>query len=339
MSIRNLVLIPILLLVIATGAYAQDSAAWMNNPYASAGTAAPNTPELTPSANGEGITLAHAKESFTTLSLKDSELNPEAPMAGGTEEQPEFIRELIQVQWRPRDPIYLYVIRPRGVKKPPVVLYLYSYPTETDRFTDDAYCRRLVRGGSAAVGFVSAFTGQRADHHAPAQWFVSQLQEALATSVHDVQMVLNYLDTRGDLDMTRVGMFGQGSGGTIAILAAAADPRIKALDLLDPWGDWPDWLAKAVLVPETQRANFLQPEFLAKVAPLEPLHYLPELKSRRLRMQFVDNDGNTPKEVVAKMEATAPGSAKLVDYPDRPTMLSVSSGGQLFAWIAEQLKN
>jgi cephalosporin-C deacetylase-like acetyl esterase len=73
--------------------------------------------------------------------------------------------------------------------------------------------------------------------------FLSELQECLATSAHDVQMVLNYLAARGDLDMSRVGMFGQGSRAGIAILASAADPRIKVLDVLDPWGDWPTWIS------------------------------------------------------------------------------------------------
>jgi len=45
--------------------------------------------------------------------------------------------------------------------------------------------------------------------------------------------------TRGDIDMDHVGMWADGSGAAIAILAASVDPRIKALDLLDPWGDWP----------------------------------------------------------------------------------------------------
>ena len=62
------------------------------------------------------------------------------------------------------------------------------------------------------------------------QWFVSELQEAVVKSVHDVQMILNYLSTRGDLDLNRIGMFGQGSGGTIAILVASVDPRIKAIN-------------------------------------------------------------------------------------------------------------
>jgi cephalosporin-C deacetylase-like acetyl esterase len=57
------------------------------------------------------------------------------------------------------------------------------------------------------------------------EWFISELQESLATSAHDVQMVLNYLASRNDLDMSRVGMFTAGSGANIAILASAVDAR------------------------------------------------------------------------------------------------------------------
>ncbi len=59
------------------------------------------------------------------------------------------------------------------------------------------------------------------------EWFVSELQESLVESTHDVQMIINYLSTRGDLDMDRVGMFGQGSGGAIAILAAPWTRELK----------------------------------------------------------------------------------------------------------------
>jgi len=75
-------------------------------------------------------------------------------------------------------------------------------------------------------------------------------------------MILNYLEKRGDLDMDRVGMFGQGSGGAIAVLAAQADTRIKVLDLLNPWGDWPDWLKNSPHVPEDERAAYLNDHLL-----------------------------------------------------------------------------
>jgi len=71
------------------------------------------------------------------------------------------------------------------------------------------------------------------------EWFVSDLEHSLVGTTHDVQMVINYLASRGDFDMSRIGIFGEGSGGTIALLAASVDARIKAVDVLDPWGDWP----------------------------------------------------------------------------------------------------
>jgi hypothetical protein len=293
-------------------------------------------PELVASPSGKGVNLARSKESFSSLSLKDSNLQADPPILGGKAETGAFIRELLQVRWRPNDPIDLYVIRPRAAKKPPVVLYLYGFPSDTDRFKDDRYCERVTRGGAAAVGFVSAFTGQRSEHRSPKEWFVSQLPEALATTVHDIQMVLNYLDSRGDLDMSRAGILGQGSGGAIAILAAAADPRLKVLDLLDPWGDWPDWLATAPIVPREEQGSYLKPDFLKRLEPLEPVRFLPELKTRSLRIQFVDEYGES-QEAVHKIEAVAPRTAIVRHYATALELRNATADGGLFKWISREL--
>ena len=182
------------------------------------------------------------QEDWTSPALTGSHLLPVRPLEF-INDYPGYTQELLQVQWRSGDPIDLYVMKPKGVKKPPVILYLYGYPTDTDIFKRDDYQELVTRNGVAAVGFVSALTGHRYHDRPLKQWFLSELQECLATSAHDVQMVVNYLAARGDLDMERVGMFAQGSGASIAILASAADPRIKVLDVLDPWGDWPTWMA------------------------------------------------------------------------------------------------
>jgi len=115
--------------------------------------------------------------------------------------------------------------------------------------TRTKFQKALTKDGFAAVGFVSALTGHRYHDRPWREWFLSELQENLAKTAHDVQMVLDYLESRSDLDMSRVGMFGQGSGASIAILASAADPRIKVLDVLDPWGDWPTWITTSPLYP------------------------------------------------------------------------------------------
>ena len=58
---------------------------------------------------------------------------------------------------------------------------------------------------------------------------------------------------------------------SIAILASAVDSRIRALDVLDPWGDWPTWIATSPFVPEDERTDYMKPEFLKKAATLEPV--------------------------------------------------------------------
>ena len=82
------------------------------------------------------------------------------------------------------------------------------------------------------------------------------------------QIVTSGAGVTVDLDMSRVGMFGERSGGSIGILAAAVDPRIKVLDVLNPWGDWPEWMTKSTRIPEDEGPNCVKPEFLKKFSDL-----------------------------------------------------------------------
>jgi hypothetical protein len=276
-------------------------------------------------------------EDWSSLSLANSELIPERPLLGEKDDEPQFTRELLQVKWRQGDPIDLYVIRPKGVARPPAILYLYSYPSETETFRNDTYCANVTKNGFAAIGFVSALTGHRYNNRPMKQWFVSELQEALGSSVHDVQMILNYLSTRNDLDMSEVGMFGVGSGATIAILSAAADPRIKTIDLIDPWGDWAVWMAKSSLIPEQERPNYLKPEFLKKVAPLDPVEWLPQLKTQHVRLQQVLDDSVTPIVAQQHIKVAASGTAQIVTFHTTQQFSRAFAGDKLLQWIKDQL--
>jgi hypothetical protein len=255
------------------------------------------------------------------------------PMGRG--ERDGFEREIWRVQWRELDPIDLWVIKPPDVKNPPVILYLYSYDASNQRYKDDDFCRLLTRNGVAAVGFVSALTEQRFHDRPQRETFVSELQESLGTTTHDVQKILDFLELRGDMDMKRVGMWADGSGASIAIMASAVDARIKALDLLDPWGDWPDWMAKSSFVLEDQRAEYLKSVFLARVVDLDPVQYFAKVKAQKVRLQYIkDGISVTPATVREKMEAAAPSRAEIVHYENKKAFLSeVGAKGVGFDWI------
>jgi len=281
-----------------------------------------------------------AHEDWTKLSIKDLALVPSRPLSGiGTVDRPQFTREVVRLQWRQSDPVDVYISLPKDVKKPRVVLYLYGYPSDASRLTADDWSATATKDGFAAVGFVSALTGER--FHAPRpmkSWFVSELQESLATTTHDVQMILNYLETRGDLNMDRVAMYAQGSGATIGILAASVDPRIQVLDLLNPWGDWPDWLKLSEWVPENERPDYLRPEFVEKVAAFDPVQVLPKLKTPIVRLQQIkDDDRITPSVAREKIAAALPrGAASLLSnsWPDYMKMFKEQN---LWGWVKEKL--
>ena len=153
-------------------------------------------------------------------------------------------------------------------------------------------------------------------------------------------MILDYLASRGDLDINRVGMFGDGSGASIAIMAAAVDPRIKVLDLLNPWGDWPDWFAKSTLVPESERADYLKPGFLKTVEGVDPVKWLPELTSQTVRLQYIkDGVPVTPPAVKERIASVVPGNVKVTSYQDTKEFLRlVATTGSGFDWIQDRVK-
>jgi hypothetical protein len=254
------------------------------------------------------IPTVKSNENWTTPSLNGSDLTPYPPILGQQDDQPNFHRELIRLQWRVNDSIDTFIVIPKGVVKPPVVLYLYNYSTNTDRFKNSKVCAYLTSNGVAAVGFSTAVSGYRFHDRGVVRWFVSDMPEALSTSAHDVQLMINYLKTRNDLDTSRIGVYGQDSGAAVAILAASADPRIKVLDLEDTWGDWPDWLAKSTLIPEGERATYLKPEFLKKLSNLDPVNYLPKL-TIPVRNQYSLPQSPVPPDVRKCIEAALPPQA------------------------------
>jgi hypothetical protein len=255
------------------------------------------------------------------------------------DEQPDFVRELVRVQWRMSDSIDLWISRPKFTGKTPVVLYLYSYTDTNERFRDNGWAKRATADGFAAVGFVAALTVDRFANRPMKQWFVSELRESLGSTVHDVQLILNYLADRGDMDINHVGMFGMGSGGTIAILAAHADPRIKTIDILDPWGNWPDWLKGSPVVPDAERAKYLTPEFLQSVAPFDPVAHLPNLGNQNVRLQQTMSDPFTPNAAKAKIAEAVPSRAIVVRYSNPLELLNAWKSNGLSGWIKQQMRS
>lgn len=252
-------------------------------------------------------------------------------------EKGSFTRLTYRVEWRAKDPFELYVLLPKGVTKAPVILYVPTFPDDTELFQSDRWGEVVTRGGFAAVGIVGAVTGHRTRYRLGREWFVSEMPEALTSTTHDVQLILNYLASRDEFDMNHVGMVGIGSGGAIGILASVVDPRIKALDIVGPWGDWQEWLGKSVVVPEDERAKYLKPDFLEKVSPLDPIKWLPKIQAKSLLIEDIRGNKSMPDKSQEKLEAAAPDFALIDQYGNGRAFLNAQFDPGLLIWLKSQL--
>jgi hypothetical protein len=278
-------------------------------------------------------------QNIVILTREHAAMTPERPQVVEKVEMPNasFNREWYRVEWRTGDPFYLFVIRPKGDAKTPVILYLPSFPDDIDLFQKNSWCDLAVRGGYTVVGFVGNVTAHRTRYRVLKEWFVSEMPEALTSTTHDVQLILDYLATRGDMDMDHVAMYGTGSGGSIAILASVVDPRIKVLDLLAPWGDWKTWISGTVVIPENERAMYTKPEFLATVSPLDPVTWLPKIQAKSVRIEDVRGNKAMPDKAQEKLEAAAPDFTLINQYGNGRAFLATQTPISVLDWVKSQL--
>lgn len=95
----------------------------------------------------------------------------------------------------------------------------------------------LVGRGFIAVAIDGRYHGERVRQGARATEYVNAMLRAYRTgkerpflydTVWDVMRLVDYLETRDDVDAQRIGVMGISKGGMETYLAAAADPRIAA---------------------------------------------------------------------------------------------------------------
>lgn len=70
----------------------------------------------------------------------------------------------------------------------------------------------------------------------------------LTLNIWDMKCCIDYLETRPEVDKKRIGMMGLSQGGTMTTFTAAAEPRIKAADIIGYVNPWQEFGIK--------RANF-----------------------------------------------------------------------------------
>lgn len=115
----------------------------------------------------------------------------------------------------------------------PVVIFLHGTGGRKEEFL--AIMRTFADRGFATATIDARHHGARIIRGADNEQYYAAMLETYRTgkgrpylydTVWDVMRLVDYLETRADVDAARIGLMGISKGGTEAYLAAAADPRI-----------------------------------------------------------------------------------------------------------------
>lgn len=126
----------------------------------------------------------------------------------------------------------------RAKDRRPVIILLHGTGSRKEEFL--AWMRTLADRGFATAAIDARHHGARIlPKYGPGndQYFSAMLatyrtgkgRPYLYDTVWDVMRLVDYLETRADVDPKRIGLMGISKGGTEAYLAAAVDPRIAAV--------------------------------------------------------------------------------------------------------------
>jgi len=110
------------------------------------------------------------------------------------------------------------------------------------------------------------------------------------------------------------------------------------LDTVAPWGDWPTWMSTSPFVPDNERADYVKPEFLKKVATLEPLDWLPKIQAKKFRLQDEGFDPVTPKVSKEKLRAAVPAGSLVVVYNTPDEFNAARNHNKVMDWMHAQLQ-
>jgi hypothetical protein len=86
------------------------------------------------------------------------------------------------------------------------------------------------------------------------------------------------------------------------------------------------------------RASPLKAEYLERVAPVDPLVWLPKLKTPRVRLELISGDAGATDEVAKKIGAAAPTNVEAKHFENALIHFHETSDGKLYEWLKKQLR-
>jgi dienelactone hydrolase len=217
-----------------------------------------------------------------------------------------------------RVPGYL-AIPSKGMKPYPCIILLHGFTGNKDEWwQDDSFyggglvTKAFLDEGYAVLALDAQYHGERRlnnDYEQPSAildrgWY-SRSVEMIIQSVTEYRRAVDFLETRPEIDMARIGVHGYSMGGMMTFLLTATEPRVKVSVSCVTWNwDNPDKKYSLIAPYNFARALVNRPFLMMmgrsdKNLPVEAAERLYSLlKGRSTNLIFYDSGHRLPNEYI-----------------------------------------
>ena len=225
------------------------------------------------------------------------------------------------------------VLPPASARGPhPAILFLHWYgpPNPTSNRTQFlAEAVELAGAGVASLLVDTPWTRER--------WFGTRDSardyEFSVQMAKDVRRALDVLLAQPNLDQTRIAVVGHDFGAMWGALAVAADPRVTHFAYAAGAPSFTDWY---LYTPKREGAD--RDAFVAKLAPLDPIAFLPKIAPRPVLLQFGTIDPHVKNEAATALANAAKEPKTVKIYEGAEHELTYQARVDRIAWLKEQFK-
>ena len=219
----------------------------------------------------------------------------------------------------------LLAIPTSGEQLHPLVLLLHGLTSDKSAWLKSEFMhggeltKGLLAAGYAVMMLDAQYHGDRAvynDYIDPGEMIFrhrwgARYSNMLTQSIVDYRRAIDYLGTRDEIDLNRIGIIGYSMGGHMTFLLAASEPRVKTI--------------VSCVVPET-------PGMLTAAST-----FVRSLENKPLLMMMAQKDQFYTVEFAQQLFDSVPGDSKSLRFFDSGHSLPIEYTAQVVEWVDENL--
>ncbi|MFA6450824.1 MAG: prolyl oligopeptidase family serine peptidase [bacterium] len=229
---------------------------------------------------------------------------------------------------------------------PPWPVIFFMHWLQSDKSLADNFAGKWAQYGYALLAIDGVFKGERAKPgRSILETDITDTRNNLVQQVIDCRRGVDFLETRKDIDMNRLGYFGISMGSLSGAITTAVDDRFKVVVLADGAGDFSTVFSKADLpefkktVEEIKAKGFTLEKAMEILKPVDPVEYVGHISPRPVLMINGKKDEIFPYEAMEALHNAA-NEPKAVQWYNCGHILPVPDTIMLtLKWFKFHMKN